>query len=129
MAIRNSAFPMLDDLAAALASDFGWGSSDGWWSIANLGIDLGSDGQSSDLPPRVGEIPPSVVEDPPPGRIVDAGPFEPDQPPDRPSLGLPNPPSGDSDTPPTSDGGPPPDRNVDVPPPEPTSFPGRPGPP
>ena len=121
MAIRKSAVLMSDDAAATDASDAGWGSSDasGWWQIANVGFDLGSDELGSDMRPHPGESPPIYVEDPLTGRIVQAPPPEPDPSLDRPPASLPDPSSGNSDNPPISDVGPPPDRSRGPPPPGP----------
>src|SRR5262249_60182982 len=101
MAIRNSAFLMSCDPAAADAGDAGWGSSDATgWTVANLGLDLGGDGLSSDMPPsRIGDIPPSNAEDPPPGRIVDVSSLEPEPSLARPLASPPHPPCGGSHRP------------------------------
>jgi len=122
MAIRKSAVLMSDDGAAMDAWDVGSPSSDaiGWWQIANVGFDLGSDELGSDMRPHPGESPPIYVEDPLTGRIVQAPPPESDPSSDRPASNLPNPSSDNSDNPPTSDAGPPPDRSGDVTPPGPT---------
>src|SRR5689334_12668353 len=128
MAIRKSAVLMSDDAAATDASDAGWDSSDasGWWQIANVGFDLGSDELGSDMRPHPGESPPIYVEDPLTGRIVQAPPPEPDPSLDRPSPSHADPGSDNSDNPPTSDAGPPPDRSGDPPPPGPSDSSDRP---
>jgi len=128
MTIRKSAVLMSDDAAATDAGDAGWASSDasGWWQIANVGFDLGSDELGSDMRPHPAESPPITVEDPLTGRIVQAPPPEPDPSLERPSSNLPDPSSDNSDNPPTSDAGPPPDRGGDVPPSGPADSSDRP---